>query len=696
MTISPRYDQYEGAWDTAVTVNVMGHDCRYFHERKKDVDRVFVDNPLFLAKVWGKTGSKLYGAKSGADFKDNQTRFAVFCHAAVAALKALPFGPGEDCVMVANDWHSALVPVIVKTVCQPRGENLSTKVALCVHNIAFQGRFWPTPMSALGLPEEAATAFAFEDGVGKVFTEDTPAVEEGEVEPAQTGERFEKVNWLKAGFLFADKSVTVSPNYAKEVLSGEDKGVELNGVIAANGGLEGIVNGMDINEWDPTADKFLDVPYDADSVVAGKAAAKQTLQAEVGLPLSAEAPLFGYIGRLEEQKGVDIMLEAIPALLKAVPTAQVVVLGTGKKSFETAVAKLEELGPNAVGVVKFSEPTAHLITAGADFLMVPSRFEPCGLIQLHAMRYGTVPIVASTGGLVDTVTEDVTGFHIGPLDPDVLLESDVVACAAAFVRAAGTYNTPKYAAMSLACISQDLSWAKPAEKWEGILEELSNAARPDRGGAAADRMAAAFAAATHKKEAVITPVEAVQKGIKAVGAGGPAGAFSQGAAAAAAAYAMQAPAVVPKSVPLPVGMPVKAKPAMAPVVTKAAPKSAAGAKPASAAAPAAAAPAAAAPAAAKAPKAAAKPAAPAASNGGAAAATPTASKGTPAKAPVMAAPATAAPSKPMAAAAPKAKFVAPPMPPAATELEARRRVLKAAEDKLAARTKAPPADGKSA
>jgi hypothetical protein len=128
------------------------------------VDRVFVDNPLFLAKVWGKTGSKLYGAKSGADFKDNQTRFAVFCHAAVAALKALPFGPGEDCVIVANDWHSALVPVIVKTVCQPRGENLSTKVALCVHNIAFQGRFWPTPMSALGLPEEAAHAFAFEDG----------------------------------------------------------------------------------------------------------------------------------------------------------------------------------------------------------------------------------------------------------------------------------------------------------------------------------------------------------------------------------------------------------------------------------------------------------------------------------------------------------------------------------------------------
>ena len=288
---------------------------RFFHEHKKGVDRVFVDHPLFLAKVWGKTGSKLYGAKSGADFGDNQTRFAIFCHAALAAVKALPFGPGEDCVFVANDWHSALLPVILKTVHHPRGEYLGTKVALCVHNIAFQGRFWPTPMAALGLPESAAACFAFEDGVNKVFTEDSPAAEEGEAEPAPSGEKYAKLNWLKAGFIHADKNLTVSPNYAKEVLSGEDKGVELNAVIAAAGGLEGIVNGMDVADWDPSCDKFLDVPYDADSVQAGKAAAKQTLQAEVGLALDAAAPLFGYIGRLEEQKGVDIMLAALGPLV---------------------------------------------------------------------------------------------------------------------------------------------------------------------------------------------------------------------------------------------------------------------------------------------------------------------------------------------------------------------------------------------
>jgi len=470
MTVAPRYDQYKGAWDTSVTAEANGKTVGYFHEKKLGVDRVFIDHPMFLAKVWGKTGSKLYGKKSGHDFSDNQERFASFCHAAMKAPQVLPFGYGEDVVFVANDWHSSLVPVILDTVYRPAGQFVNAKAALCVHNIAFQGRFWPTPMSELGLPESVADDFFFEDGYDKVFSEKSPASEDKE-EP-KTGKVYRKVNWLKAGFKHADKNLTVSENYAKEVMSGADKGVELNTVINACGGIEGIVNGMDPTEWNPAKDKFLDVPYDATSVVEGKAAAKQALQAEVGLPLDADAPLFGYIGRLEEQKGCDIMMEAVPKLLKEVPNAQVVILGTGKKKMEKALEALDKKLENCAGVVKFSSPLAHFITAGADFLMVPSRFEPCGLIQLHAMQYGTVPVCSSTGGLVDTVKEGVTGFHMGAFDPDELAPEDVDAMVATCASAAEAYGTPTYTKMSAKCISQDLTWKEPAKKWEAVLEEL--------------------------------------------------------------------------------------------------------------------------------------------------------------------------------------------------------------------------------
>jgi len=148
----------------------------YFHERKAGVDRVFVDHPLFLGKVWGKTAALLYGKKSGSDFTDNQERFSTFCHAAMEAPMALPLGYGEDVVFVANDWHSGLVPVLLNSVYRPAGKYVGAKCAFTVHNIAFQGRFWPTPMAQLGLPESVADDFFFEDGFPKLYTENDPAV----------------------------------------------------------------------------------------------------------------------------------------------------------------------------------------------------------------------------------------------------------------------------------------------------------------------------------------------------------------------------------------------------------------------------------------------------------------------------------------------------------------------------------------
>jgi granule-bound starch synthase len=469
MSVSPRYDQYKGAWDTSVSATVIGEEVRFFHERKKGVDRVFVDSPLFLAKVWGKTGSKLYGEKSGADFNDNEKRFAVLNHAVFEACTKLPFGYGEDVVFVANDWHAGLVPVLLKTKYQREGKFMNAKAAFCVHNIAFQGRFWDKQnLTELGIPAEAQAAFEFRDGNPIVYSEKTPA-DPDEVVIAKKGQQFKKYNWMQAAFTYADKNLTVSPNYAEECASGDDKGVELASVINKVGGLQGIVNGMDPAEWNPAKDKYLDLPYDKTSVHEGKAAAKAALQAEAGLPVDPDVPLFGYIGRLEEQKGCDIMFAALKKLPE---NCQVIVLGTGKKKYEKVLDTLETISPNMAGVAKFSAPLAHMINAGADFLMVPSRFEPCGLIQLHAMCYGTVPLVATTGGLVDTVKEGVTGFHMGPLDPDDLLEEDVESMVTCMEEAIECYETPKFKKMVEACINQDLSWKEPAQKWEGVLEEL--------------------------------------------------------------------------------------------------------------------------------------------------------------------------------------------------------------------------------
>ncbi|GLC41125.1 hypothetical protein PLESTB_001794100 [Pleodorina starrii] len=476
MTIAPRYDQYADAWDTSVVVDVMGEKVRFFHSIKQGVHRVWVDHPWFLAKVWGKTGSKLYGPRSGADYLDNHKRFSLFCRAAIEAVRALPFGPGEDCVFVANDWHSALVPLMLKEVYQPKGEFTKAKSVLAIHNIAFQGRMWEDTFKDMGLPTSAYDKFAFTDGYSKVYTEATP-MEEDE-KPPLTGKTYKKINWLKAGILTADKLVTVSPNYATEISADAAGGVELDTAIRSRGGIEGIVNGMDIEEWNPKTDKFLALPYDQNSVYAGKAAAKEALQAELGLPVDPTAPLFAFIGRLEEQKGVDIILAALPKLL-ATPKVQIAILGTGKAAYEKMVNAIgAKYKGRAKGVVKFSAPLAHMMTAGADFMLVPSRFEPCGLIQLHAMHYGTVPVVASTGGLVDTVKEGVTGFHMGALNPEKLDEADADAMAATVRRAAEVFATPRYAEMVYNCISQDLSWSRPAQKWEGLLEELVFGAGP--------------------------------------------------------------------------------------------------------------------------------------------------------------------------------------------------------------------------
>ncbi|CAL9012967.1 unnamed protein product [Prunus brigantina] len=233
---------------------------------------------------------------------------------------------------------------------------------------------------------------------------------------------------MKAGILESDKVLTVSPYYAEELVSTVEKGVELDNIIR-KAGILGIVNDMDVQEWNPLTDKYIAAKYDASTVTDAKHLLKEALQAE----------------------------------------------GTGKKPMEKQLEQLEIKYPDkARGVAKFNVPLAHMITAGADFMLVPSRFEPCGLIQLHAMRYRTVPIVASTGGLVDTVKEGFTGFQMGGfnVECEVFDPADVQAIATTVTRALGTHGTPAFTEIIGNCMAQDLSWKGPAKKWEEVLLNL--------------------------------------------------------------------------------------------------------------------------------------------------------------------------------------------------------------------------------
>ncbi|XP_065624098.1 granule-bound starch synthase 1, chloroplastic/amyloplastic-like [Quercus suber] len=465
MTVSPRYDQYKDAWDTDVVIELKVGDktekVRFFHCYKRGVDRVFVDHPAFLEKVWGKTKSKIYGPITGEDFQDNQLRFSLLCRAALEAPRVLALnsneyfsGPyGEEVIFIANDWHTALIPCYLKTIYKPKGIYSTARVAFCIHNIAYQGRFAFTDFSLLNLPDELKSSFDFIDGYEKPV-------------------KGRKINWMKAGILESDRVLTVSPCYAQELVSGEDKGVELDNILRKTG-IQGIVNGMDVQEWNPLTDKYTNVKYDASTVLDAKPLLKEALQAEVGLPVDRNIPVIGFIGRLEEQKGSDILVAAIPNFIRE--NVQIIVLGTGKKPMEKQLEQLEKIYPDeARGVAKFNVPLAHMIIAGADFILVPSRFEPCGLIQLHAMRYGTVPIVASTGGLADTVKEGFTGFQMGSfnVECEAVDPADVTAVATNVKRALTTYGTPAFTEIIQNCMAQDLSWKGPAKKWEEVLLSL--------------------------------------------------------------------------------------------------------------------------------------------------------------------------------------------------------------------------------
>ena len=319
-----------------------------------------------------------YYLENNMSYADNAERFIFFSKCVAHLARYLPWRP--DIVHV-HDWQTAFVPALMLHQKQAEGWGSPPPTCLTIHNLAYQGIFPPDAFALTNLPWEFFTV----DGA----------------------EFYRQLNCLKAGIIFADILTTVSPRYAREIMT-EEFGCGLDDRLRQRQGrLFGILNGVDYDEWNPVSDSFLEHPYSV-TRLAGKSANKLALQKELGLPQSKDMPLFGTISRLAEQKGVDIQLGALEEMLSA--DIQFVLLGSGSTAYERGYHELARRFPLKVAVrLGYYESLSHRIEAGCDFYIMPSHFEPCGLNQMYSLRYGTIPIVRTTGGLDDSVLDYTQG-----------------------------------------------------------------------------------------------------------------------------------------------------------------------------------------------------------------------------------------------------------------------------------------------
>ncbi len=315
----------------------------------------------------------LYGGPGG-EFPDGAERFIAFSQAVVHLARYLPWRPE---VLHVHDWQTGLVPLLVRHQAERTGWVSPPRTVLTIHNLAYQGVYPRAAYDLTNLPRDY-----FHPG----------------------GAEFHGLlNLLKTGLVFADAITTVSPRYAREITTVE-YGEHLDGVIRGRRSvLRGILNGVDYEEWKTVGNPHLPFAYTA-SEVGGKALNKVALQAEMGLPPDPAIPLFGTVGRLADQKGIDLVLGALEEMLAG--PIQFVVLGTGQPKFQSALTALARRHPGKVGSrIGFDGALSHRIEAGCDFFLMPSRFEPCGLNQMYSLRYGAIPIVRRTGGLDDSVVD---------------------------------------------------------------------------------------------------------------------------------------------------------------------------------------------------------------------------------------------------------------------------------------------------
>jgi starch synthase len=392
--------------------------------------RVFlIEHPEFFDR------SGIYGV-DGSDYPDNARRFAFF---SMAALLALPRIAPDAQVLHAHDWHTALAPVYLRT--RFAGEPLYSRLStiLSVHNAGFQGHFAPETMADLGLPME-------------LFNPDVL-------------EWYGRLNFLKGGLAFSDVAVTVSPTHARELRTPEG-GFGLHEMFAAMGDrLVGILNGIDEEQWNPATDEALVARYSV-RALSGKRLCKAALQRAYGLPERPHAPLFGMSARLVAQKGIDLILGAD---LLATPDAQFVFLGAGEGRYHALLADLAAAAPDRVAVeFAFTDVLEHRLLGGVDALLMPSLYEPCGLTQLRAQRYGAIPVARGVGGLVDSIRDGETGFLFDEYSPAALSH--------AVQRAVGGYaQRATWRTMMRRAMAQRFGWEHAAAQYLDVYRRALTA-----------------------------------------------------------------------------------------------------------------------------------------------------------------------------------------------------------------------------
>jgi starch synthase len=415
---------------------LFGGPARLRAAHSRGLDVLVLDAP----HLYGRDGG-LYVDSRGLGYPDNAFRFAALSRAAadVGHGAVAHFVPD---IVHAHDWQAGLAPAYLHYDAGSRPATVMT-----IHNLAFQGQFSGVTLDDLGLPWHAWSI----DGV----------------------EYYGSIGYLKAGLALADRITTVSPTYAREIQTPE-AGMGLDGLLRHRAHLlRGILNGIDDTVWNPATDPLLPGHFD----VKRRAARKENrgaLRERMGLAPTSKALLFGVVSRLTWQKGIDLVLAALPAMLDG--GAQLAVLGSGDGDLERALVDAALRHPGRVAVqLGYDEPLAHLVQAGADAIVVPSRFEPCGLTQMCALRYGALPVVSSVGGLADTVVDSddeaiarnvATGIQFSPVTSDAL--------AAAAQRTLALWkDTTRWRRVQARAMSTDVSWRHPAAQYAQLYRELT-------------------------------------------------------------------------------------------------------------------------------------------------------------------------------------------------------------------------------
>jgi starch synthase len=416
--------------DRAIDVTV------YDGRLPSQVDLVLVDAP----GMFDRPG--VYG-ENGEDYPDNPARFGLLSRAAAEIARQRAAGGHPFDIVHCHDWPAALVPAHLQALAAETPQLGATKSVLTIHNVAHQGVFPKETLPSLGLGWDAFSI----DGI----------------------EFYGALNVLKMGILTADAVTTVSTTYAREIQTAA-LGHKLDGVLKNRpNGVVGITNGVDYGVWNPATDPALPARYDAEDT-SNKARCRGALQKEIGLPLDTNAPLLVSVGRIVHQKGTDLLAAALPKIIRATD-AQIAIAGDGDealiKKLEDAVAKSHG---RAVFVRAAAEATVHRMFAAADVVAVPSRYEPCGLVQMYAQRYGALPVARATGGLVDTIVdcdaklETGTGFLFDEDSAEALL--------GAVERALAARVAPRWPNLVRRVMRLDRGWERPARQYEQLFRAL--------------------------------------------------------------------------------------------------------------------------------------------------------------------------------------------------------------------------------